>query len=213
MQMIKIAVFDDHRERRDALKMLISLEQDMQWIGDFENCSDLVDHLAGNPPDVVLMDIDMPEVNGIEGVKLIHTHFPGTLVIMQTVFEDDDKIFNSILAGAHGYILKKTPPEKLIEGVYEVVSGGAPMTATVARKVLTLFKNQPHNKERETFDLSDREIEVLTLLVKGLNHKMVAAQLHISPFTVGNHVKKIYQKLHVHNSSEAVAIALQKRIV
>src|SRR3954453_3480528 len=210
--MIKIAVFDDHKERRDALKLLISLEEDMLWTGDFENCSDLVAHLSANPPDVVLMDIDMPGVDGIEGVKLLHKYFPATLVIMQTVFEDDDKIFNSILAGAHGYILKKTPPEKLIEGIYEVVSGGAPMSAIVARKVLALFKNQGSGKAAEAFDLSEREVEVLSLLVKGFNHKMIAAELHISPFTVANHVKKIYQKLHVHNSSEAVAIALKKRI-
>jgi len=210
--MIKITIFDDHSERRIALKLLISLEQEMVCIGDFENCAHLVDDLQNNIPDVVLMDIDMPEVNGIEGVKLLHQHFPETLIIMQTVFEDDDKIFNSILAGAHGYILKKTPPEKLIEGIYEVVSGGSPMSATVARRVLGLFKN-PHNKEKQQFNLSSREIEVLTQLVKGLSQKMVAAELHISPFTVANHIKNIYHKLHVHSVSEAVATAIHKRIV
>ncbi len=211
--MIKISIFDDHKDRREALKLLIGLEQEMECTGDFENCSNLTNVLKKAVPDVVLMDIDMPGVNGIEGVKLLHQHFPDTLIIMQTVFEDDDKIFNSILAGAHGYILKKTPPEKLIEGIYEVVNGGAPMTATVAKQVLRLFKSQSGNEVKKTFDLSDREVEVLTLLVKGLSHKMVAAQLHISPFTVSNHVKKIYQKLHVNNASEAVAIAIHQRIV
>jgi DNA-binding NarL/FixJ family response regulator len=211
--MIKIAIFDDHKERREALKMLISLEPEMVCTGDYENCTQLVTQLQNEPPDVVLMDIDMPQMNGIEGVKLLHQHFPGTFIIMQTVFEEDDKIFDSIRAGAHGYMLKKTPPEKLVEGIYDVVNGGAPMTATVARRVLQTFNNQPHKSNKEQFDLSEREVDVLTLLVKGLSQKMVAAQLFISPFTVANHIKKIYQKLHVHNASEAVAIALQKRIV
>ncbi len=210
--MIKIAIYDDHRERREALKLLIGLEEEMKCIGDFENCSNIVEDLRSDPPDVVLMDIDMPGVNGIEGVKLLRKHFSQTLIIMQTVFEDDDKIFNSILAGAHGYILKKTPPEQLIEGIYDVMNGGAPMTATVARKVLQMFRNQP-NKETGGFNLSQREIEILSCLVKGLSHKMIAAELHISAFTVGNHIKNIYQKLHVHSVSEAVATAIQKRIV
>ncbi len=118
--MIKISIFDDHKERREALKLLIGIEQEMECVGDYENCAGIIEALKNNVPDVILMDIDMPEVNGIEGVRLLHQHFPDTLIIMQTVFEDDDKIFNSILAGAHGYILKKTPPEKLIEGIYEV---------------------------------------------------------------------------------------------
>src|SRR5215216_6584924 len=151
--MIKIAIYDDHPQRREALKLLIGLEEEMKCIGNFENCTNIVEDLKTDPPDVVLMDIDMPGVNGIEGVKLLRKHFPNTLIIMQTVFEDDDKIFNSILAGAHGYILKKTPPEQLIEGIYDVMNGGAPMTATVARKVLQMFRNQTPKSEVERFDL------------------------------------------------------------
>ena len=210
--MIKIAIFDDHQNRREALKLLIGLEKEMQCVGDYENCENLTNNLSINPPDVVLMDIDMPKVNGIEGVKLVRKNFPDTFIIMQTVFEDDEKIFNSIIAGAHGYILKKTPPEKLIEGIYDVVNGGAPMTATVARRVLELFQRQSSHNE-ETFNLSERELEILRLLVKGLSHKMIAPELHISVFTVNNHIKNIYQKLHVHSVSEAVSTALKKRIV
>jgi DNA-binding NarL/FixJ family response regulator len=210
--MIKIAIFDDHRHRREALKLLIGLEKEMECVGDYENCEDVIEHLSTNPPDVVLMDIDMPKVNGIEGVKLIKKNFPGICIIMQTVFEDDEKIFNSILAGANGYILKKTPPEKLIEGIYDVVNAGAPMTATVARRVLELFQKQNLQPD-EKFDLSERELELLRLLVKGLSHKMIASELHISVYTVNNHIKNIYQKLHVHSVSEAVSTALQKRIV
>lgn len=211
--MIKIAIFDDHKERRDALKLLISLRSSMECIADFENCSGLVANLQNDPPDVVLMDIHMPGTDGIEGVRLLQKHFPGTYVIMQTVFEDDDKIFDCICAGAHGYILKKDSPEKLMEGITEVVNGGSPMTPSVARRVLQLFQKQSRKSDKESFNLSEREVEILTCLVKGLSHKMIAAELYISIFTVNNHIKKIYQKLHVHSVSEAIVTAIQKNIV
>jgi DNA-binding NarL/FixJ family response regulator len=211
--MIKVAIFDDHSERRAALRLLLTLDPELECVGDFENCSRLVERLQMNVPDVVLMDIDMPEVNGIEGVKLIQQHFPDTFIIMQTVFDENEKIFDSILAGAHGYILKKTRPDKLIEGIHEVVNGGSPMTASIARKVLQFFREKPAGEKKADYDLSERETEILGQLVKGLSHKMIAAELRISPFTVNNHIKKIYQKLHVHNASEAVATALKNRIV
>lgn len=211
--MLKVAIFDDHSERRSALKMLLSLDSGLVCTADYPDCTDIVARLQRQVPDVVLMDIDMPGVNGIEGVKLIREHFPEILVIMQTVFEDNEKIFESILAGAHGYILKKASPEKLIEAIHDVANGGSPMTATVARKVLQLFReNQPLQKKK-TFELSTRELDILTELVKGCSQKMIAAALGISSFTVNNHLKKIYQKLHVHNAPEAVAKALKNRIV
>ena len=211
--MIKIAIFDDHAERREALKMLINLEPDMTCIGEWENCINLVAHLQHNQPDVVLMDIHMPGMNGIEGVKLLQKHYPSVYIIMQTVFEDDGKIFDCILAGAHGYILKKDPPEKLMEGIMEVVNGGAPMTPTIARRVIRLFQEQSRVTHCEAFELSSRELEILTLLVKGFSHKMIAARLYISVFTVNNHIKKVYQKLQVHNVSEAVAMAIQQKLI
>ena len=211
--MIKIAIFDDHKERRDALKLLISLRSSMECISDFENCTGLVANLRNDPPDVVLMDIHMPGTDGIEGVRLLQKHFPATYVIMQTVFDDDDKIFDCICAGAHGYILKKDSPEKLMEGITEVVNGGSPMTPSVARRVLQLFQKQSKKCDKESFDLSEREVEKLTCLVKGMSHKMIAAELYISIFTVNNHIKKIYQKLHVHSVSEAVVTAIQRNIV
>ncbi len=211
--MIRIAVFDDHQDRRDALKLLISVQKDMKCIADFENCTNLVNNLKSNQPDVVLMDIHMPGLNGIEGVKLLKEHFPSTLIIMQTVFEDDDNIFNCILAGAHGYILKKASPDKLIEGILDVVNGGAPMSPTIARRVLTLFQKQPAKECPDQFDLSKREMDILTCLVKGFSHKMIASELYISIFTVNNHIKNIYKKLQVHSVSEAVATAIHKSIV
>ena len=210
--MIKVAVFDDHKARREALELLISLQPGMQCIAAFEDCSNLANNLKINPPDVALMDINMPRVDGIEGVKLLQEHFPATYIIIQTVFDDDEKIFNCLTAGAHGYILKKAPNEKLIEAIHEVINGGAPMTASIAKRVLDFF-NKRSKRNTETFDLSKREIEVLTELVNGLSHKMIAAKLFISVFTVNNHIKNIYEKLHVHSVSEAVVTAIQKNII
>ncbi len=211
--MIKIAIFDDHKERRDALKLLISLQPGMHCVGDWEDCTSIVANLKPKKPDVVLMDIHMPGGDGIEGVKLIQQYYPDMFIIMQTVFDDDEKIFTCILAGAHGYILKKDSPDKLMDGIREVVNGGAPMTPSIARRVIKLFQKQSKRGDRESFDLSARELEILTCLVKGYSHKMIAAELFISIFTVNNHIKKIYQKLHVHSVSEAVATAIQKNIV
>jgi len=211
--MIKIVVFDDHQERRNALKLMISLETDMICTGDYEDCSDLVDKFCAEAPDVVLMDIHMPGVDGIEGVKQLQQHYPQVLIIMQTVFEDDDNLFKCLQAGAHGYILKQTPNDKVIDAIRDVMTGGAPMTPAIARRVLQHFgKNKPKSNN-ENYNLSKRELDILSNLVKGLSHKMIAAELYISVFTVNNHVKNIYQKLQVHSVSEAVATAIQKSIV
>lgn len=211
--MIKIAIFDDHKHRRDALKLMISLRKDMECTGDYENCSNLVPNLKNNVPDVVLMDINMPEVDGIEGVKLLQQHYPGTFIIMQTVFEEEEKIFNCLQAGAHGYILKNASNEKMIEGILDVVNGGAPITPSIARRVLGYFGKKADKSATGEYNLSKREIDILNLLVKGYSHKMIAAELFISVFTVNNHIKNIYQKLQVHSVSEAVATAIQKNIV
>ncbi|HTE25903.1 response regulator [Flavitalea sp.] len=211
--MIKIIVFDDHAERRNALKLMISFHVDMLCIGDYEDCSNLVENLSAELPDVVLMDIHMPGVDGIEGVKLLQRHYPQVLIIMQTIFEDDDNLFKCLQAGAHGYILKQTSNDKVIEAIRDVVNGGAPMTPSIARRVLQHFGNKKTNPNDETYNLSKRELDILGQLVKGLSHKMIAAELNISIFTVNNHVKNVYQKLQVHSVSEAVATAIQKNIV
>lgn len=214
--MIRIAIFDDHTEQREALAMLIEVQENMICVGTYGNCSNIVKHLQDAPADVVLMDIDMPEINGIEGVQLIHSHFPRTLVIMQTVFDDDDKIFRSIQSGANGYILKKAAPEKVIDAIHEVLNGGAPMTASIAKRVLQLFRSGPikniAGKHEEMASLTARELEILEQLVKGFSHKMVSSNLHISVHTVNNHVKNIYSKLQVNSVSQAVSIALKNGI-
>jgi DNA-binding NarL/FixJ family response regulator len=210
--MIKVAVFDDNKPRRELLEMLLNSTVEMQCTGAFEDCRQVLKHIMQNVPDVVLMDIDMPNVNGIEGLQVIKKQFPEVRILMQTVFEDDDKIFASICAGADGYILKKTPPAKLIDAINEVMSGGAPMTPTVARQVLQLFNNR--NKRSATeFNLTDREHEILCMLVQGLSYKMIADKCNVAYSTINSHITHIYEKLHVKSGTEAVAKAIEQKIV
>src|SRR6478735_9919066 len=164
-------------------------------------------------PDVVMMDINMPGISGIEAVQLIKEKFPQVHIMMQTVFEDNDKIFAAICAGASGYMLKKTAPQKMIEAVRETHLGGAPMTASVAVKVLQMFRSQSSTEKKEYIDLSEREKEILILLVKGKSYKTIAAECFISIDTVSTHVRHIYEKLHVHSKSEAVAKAIHQKLI
>lgn len=201
----KILVFDDNRGRQEALQLLIESSGDMQFVGARDNCNQVEADVATLQPDVVLMDIDMPGTNGIEGLKRIRILAPEVFIIMQTVFEDDEKIFTAIQAGAHGYFLKKTKPEKLIEGIRDVLDGGAPMTSSVARKVLFMVTHPSSDRTTNQFDLTDREIEILSLLAKGMSYKMIADAGGITYHTVNAHLKKIYEKLHVHSATEAVS--------
>ena len=210
---IKVAVFDDNKTRRNGLQLLIDSTEGMKCVGTFEDCSNVLNNVNVSQPDVVLMDIDMPIVNGIEGVKLIRENYSDIKILMQTVFEEDEKIFASICAGADGYILKKTSPIKLIDSINEVMAGGAPMTPSIARQVLHLFNKQNQKSGNSLFDLSTRELEILSLLVKGLSYKMIAEKCFISYSTVNTHIKHIYEKLHVHSVVEAVSKAISQRIV
>ena len=205
--MIKILVYDDNRGRQEALQLLIESSDDLEFVGARENCNHVEEDILQLKPDVVLMDIDMPGTNGIEGLKRIRIQAPEIFIIMQTVFEDEEKIFTAIHAGAHGYFLKKTKPEKLIEGIRDVLEGGAPMTSSVARKVLHMFTHQPTDRRVNQFDLTEREIEILSMLGKGMSYKMIADAGGITFHTVNSHLKKIYEKLHVHSATEAVSKA------
>jgi len=210
--MIKVAVFDDNKPRRELLQMLLNSTSGMECTGAFEDCRDVVINIKRNVPDVVLMDIDMPHVNGIEGLQLIRKIFPDVKILMQTVFEDNDQVFAAICAGADGYILKKTAPAKLIDAITEAMQGGAPMTPTVARQVLLLFNNR-NKKFAVEFNLTDREHEILSMLVQGLSYKMIADKCNISYSTVNSHITHIYEKLHVKSGTEAVAKAIEQKIV
>ena len=208
--MIRIVIYDDNQQRRDSLIALLSLTEGMQCIADFPDCSHVVEDIEEYYPDVVLMDIEMPNVNGISGVTLIKQHHPEVRVIMQTVFEDEDKIFAALQAGAEGYILKSAPADRIIQSIEEVYRGGASMTPSVAMRVMQYFVKP--KQEDADFGLTAREREVLRLLSDGLSYKMVADKLGISYFTVNSHIKKIYDKLHVHSLGEAVALAHKRQL-
>lgn len=213
MEKIRIVVFDDNASRRDSLKVLISMYEDMEFVGAFEDCSNVLQAVETTKPHVILMDIEMPQVDGIQGVTLIRTKFPDVAVIMQTIFEDDDKVFESISAGASGYILKKTPPDKIIEAIRDAHAGGAPMTPAIAQRMLLYFKNQYKSAKNPTYDLTTREKEILALLVEGMSYKMIASRLEVSYHTVNAHIRNIYDKLHVHSLGEAVGKAIKERLV
>ena len=210
---IKVAIFEDNKPRRELLQMLLETSDGFECTGAWEHCGQVIKNIVTNMPDVILMDIDMPGVNGIEGMRLVKKQFPGIKVLMQTIFEDESKIFDAVLAGADGYILKKTPPLKLLDAIREVLDGGAPMTPTVARQVLQLFNNKHYKNTTDNFDLTEREHEILKLLAKGLSYKMIAAECNISYATVNSHITHIYEKLHVSNAAEAVAKALGQHII
>ena len=209
--MIRLVIYDDSNQRRESLKALLSLTEGMKCVADFPDCSHVQEEMEEFYPDVVLMDIEMPNVDGIKGVSMIKKKFPGIRIIMQTVFEDDEKIFASLQAGAEGYILKKDSAEKITQCIEEVHQGGAYMTPSVALRVMNFF-NKPL-LQKDEYRLTPKEKEVLKLLSDGHSYKMIADKMGISYFTVNAHVKKVYEKLHVHSLGEAVSLALKNRIV
>ena len=170
---IKVAIFEDNKQLRESLKELINTAENMVCIGSFPDAGKLVRNIEFAKPDVVLMDINMPGISGIEAVHIIKEKFPAVQILMQTVFEDNDKIFAAICAGASGYMLKKTTPRKMLEAVEETYQGGAPMSPSVAGKVLQMFRSQSNITKHEFIQLSVREKEILSLLVKGKSYSTV----------------------------------------
>lgn len=207
---IRIAIFEDNQQFRESLEFVILSEEGYELCGSFEDTSRLLRKVEQSMPDLILMDINIPGVNGIEAVKEIRQHFPSIYVCMQTVFDEDDKVFASLCAGASGYILKNSPADRILQAINEVANGGAFFTPSIAKKILSSFKS---GVEPELIQLSDREREVLSHLVDGLSYKMIAQKCHISYDTVHSHIKKIYEKLHVNSKSEAVAKALRQRLI
>jgi DNA-binding NarL/FixJ family response regulator len=207
-----ILIYEDNNDFREALVQLISTSEAFECAGAFRNCNDIVNHVTNLRPGVVLMDIDMPDMNGIEGVRLVRAADRDIKIIMLTVFDDNKNVIDAICAGASGYLLKKNCLNKLFDAIEEVLSGGAPMSATIARMVLE-FVATGSPVSTEQYDLTTREKTVLTHLVKGYSYKMIAASMEISIETVKTHIRNIYEKLHVHNQSEAVAKAIKNRII
>jgi DNA-binding NarL/FixJ family response regulator len=208
--MIKIAVYDDNKARRESLEAFIQLNPDYQSAGCFENCANILDDVEATNPDLILMDIEMPVVDGIDGVRLVKQQHPHIKIIMQTAFDDDEKVFAAIQAGAEGYILKSAGVVQIAQSIDEVMNGGASMSPSIALKVMRYFSQQP---TRTDYNLTAKETETLRNLSQGLSYKMIADKMGISFFTVNNHVKKIYEKLQVHSMGEAVALAHKQKLV
>ena len=192
--------------------MLIGGTDGFHCTGTFRSMEEALDRIGGDLPEIVLNDIGLPGMNGIEGIRVLKQRYPGLLVLMLTIYDDDDRIFDAMCAGACGYLLKKTPPARLLASLDEVVAGGAPMSPEVARRVIALFR-EIRPPERADYQLTPHETRLLKLFVEGHNYKTAAAELHVSVNTVNFHVRSIYDKLHVHTKSEAVAKALKHGIL
>jgi DNA-binding NarL/FixJ family response regulator len=201
---IKAIIYEDNQTLREALSFLIDGTEGFRLLGAFGNCVDAVEQVKKLQPDVILMDIDLPEVNGIEAVRKIKKRFSYIDILMLTVFDDDDRVFESIKAGATGYLLKKTPPARIIDAIREAFEGGAPMSPSIARRVMLSLHARPQHIE-EISQLSNRELEILQNLSDGKSYKMVAESLQITIDTVRTHIKRIYEKLQVHSVTEAIS--------
>ena len=208
MQPIKICIVEDLEEVRDGMVSLLTLDERFELLAAFPDAEKAADELPAWQPDIVIMDINLPGMNGIECIKKVKALCPKSQFIMFTIYEDDEKVFEALAAGASGYLLKKTPFNKIAESLVELNAGGSPMSTQIARKVIKRFQNDEAKEQIET--LSVRENEILQLLAKGLLYKEIAIKLSISTGTVRQHIHRIYEKLHVQNRTEAINKAFGK---
>lgn len=209
---IRTAIVEDMRDVREGLATLINFTDGFSLTGSYRSMEEAIAKLHGNVPDVLLSDIGLPGMTGIEGIRILKEKYPEMTVLMITVYDDDERIFDALCAGASGYLLKRTPPAKLLENIREAVSGGAPMSPEVASRVIKLFR-EVRPPERLDHDLTPHETRLLKLLVEGHNYTTAAVELGVSYNTIKFHMRHIYEKLQVHSKSEAVAKALTNRIV
>jgi DNA-binding NarL/FixJ family response regulator len=210
---IKVVLIEDNDTIRNGMSLLLEATEGMECLASFGNAEDYLKKLPELEPDIILMDIGLPGMNGIEAVKKTLEVKPGANIIMLTVYEDTDNIFKALCEGATGYLLKKTPPAQIIEAIKDSMAGGAPMSLSIARKVVSFFnKKKPSDKNAEA-NLTDREKAVLQCLIKGNSYQMTADELFISINTVRFHLSNIYKKLHIHTQTEAVAIAIKRGLV
>lgn len=206
-----ISIFEDNEKLRDLVEMLIGSSSEFMVKGSYSNTYDIVNRVIIDQPDVIIMDIDMPEHDGIEGVREVKRLFPEIKIIMHTVFDDDERLFTCLSYGADGYILKKDASSSLFNAIKDVLSGGAPMSAGIAKRVLQTFRKV--EKPANNYHLTEREKEILELLTKGFSYRMIGIECHISIETVRRHLKNIYHKLHVQCGTEAVAKAINERLL
>jgi DNA-binding NarL/FixJ family response regulator len=212
MEPIKVALCEDNEVFRESLLQFLNDTPGFRVTASLSSAGNILPEIEKELPDIILMDIDMPGMNGIHATSLIKSNYPAINVLILTVYEDDQKIFDAILAGATGYLLKKTAPEKILEAITEVRNGGASMSASIVKKVINYF-NQESGPVANEYTLSQRELSILKCLVNGDSYKMIAAHCSISIGTVRSHINNIYKKLHINSKSEAVAKALKERLV
>ena len=209
---ISVAIIEDHREFRDYLTALIGGTEGFECVGSFRSVEDALPKVNAHVPDVILLDIGLPGMNGIDGIRLMKERHPDVLFLTLTIHDDDERIFDALCAGASGYLLKKTQPGQLIESVKEAAQGGAPMSPEVARRVIRLFR-EIRPPDRADYNLTPHEVRILKLLVEGHNYETAATKLGVKPTTINFHLQNIYQKLQVHSKTEAVAKALRNRLI
>lgn len=209
---IEVAIVEDRREIRESLALLIGGTEGFKCTGSYRSMEEALDKLKSHQPHLLLSDIGLPGMSGTEGVAILKERYPDLLILMLTVYDDDERIFDAMCAGASGYLLKKTPPGRLLESLREVASGGAPMSPEVAKRVIALFR-EIRPPDRADYELTPHETRLLKLLVQGHNYKTAATELGVTVHTVSFHLRSIYEKLQVHSKSEAVAKALQNRLV
>ena len=209
---IKVAIIEDHQKFRECLEFLLNNTAGYRCISSFRSMEEALAKIDVNLPDVALVDIGLPGISGVEGVRILKERYPSLVMLMNTVYDDDERIFQALCAGASGYLLKKTPPAKLLESLQEAIAGGAPMSPEVAQRVLALFR-EVRAPEQGDHDLTPHELRLLKLLVEGHSYKTAATTLGVSVKTISFHLQKIYEKLQVHSKSEAVAKAFRKGLV
>ena len=209
---IKVAIIEDHQQFREALEFLLNQTPGYQCVGSYRSMEEALEKIKFNLPDVALVDIGLPGMSGVEGVQILKERHPSLVLLMNTVYDDDERIFKALCVGASGYLLKKTPPARLIESLKEAMDGGAPMSPEVARRVLALFR-KIRIPEHEDYQLTPHELRLLKLLVEGHSYKTAATKLGVSVKTISFHLQKIYEKLQVHSKSEAVAKAFRNGLI
>jgi DNA-binding NarL/FixJ family response regulator len=210
--MIKVLLYEDNRDLREGISFLLQATPGLQLLGAFPHVNNLKAELHAFHPDVVLLDIGMPGMTGLEALPIIKAIHPDTQVVMQTVFDDDDRIFQAVRGGASGYLLKNTPPAEIIQAIFDVYRGGSPMTSSVARRVLQYFQQPPKSHPAEQL-LSAREQDILRVLMKGYSYKLIADELGISIDTVRSHIRHVYEKLQVNSKTEAILKAMNEGLL
>jgi DNA-binding NarL/FixJ family response regulator len=211
-KIVRVVVIEDQRELREGLKTLLDFTPEFRCIKSFGSMEDALENIEADSADLILTDIGLPRLNGIEGTRILREKFPALPIIVLTVHDEDDKIFQALCAGASGYLLKNTAPARIVEAIREVLAGGAPMSPDVARRVVHLFRSFAPPSEVE-YRLTEQERRILKMLVDGHHYKTAAYELGISVSTVSFHLKNIYEKLQVHSKTEAVAKALREKII